>query len=134
MKLAQICKQTLWNLPGEVKRKFAPMPEFDISSNGVEKLLKKLKPHKAAGPDKINPMVLQKLSKTAAPILQVIFTRSLRTGQVPLDWKKANVVPIYKKGLKHQAVNYRPVSLTCICSKVMEHIVASQICRHLKKK
>lgn len=71
------------------------MPEFDISSNGVEKLLKNLKPQKAAGPDKINPKVL---SKTAAPILQTIFTRSLRTGQVPLDWKKANVVPIYKKG------------------------------------
>ena len=133
LKLLQLCKQTLWNLPGEIKRKFAPMPEFDISSNGVEKLLKNLKPHKAAGPDKINPLVLQKLSKTAAPILQTIFTRSLRTGQVPLDWKKANVVPIYKKGSKHLAVNYRPVSLTCICSKVMEHIVASQICRHLKK-
>ena len=40
-------------------------------------------------------------------------------------------VPIYKKGPKHLAVNYRPVSLTCICSKLMEHIMVSQISRHL---
>ena len=65
--------------------------------------------------------------------MQTIQTRYLRTGQEPLDWKKAKVVPIYEKGSKHLAVNYRPVSLTCICSKVLEHIVASKIYRHLKK-
>ena len=50
---------------------------------------------------------------------------------VPEEWRKANVVPIFKKGDHAAASNYRPVSLTSICSKVMEHIVSSQVMRHL---
>ena len=83
--------------------------------------------------DKIHPLALKELRDTLAPILQVIFTESLQSGKLPDDWKTANVVPIYKKGSKHLPVNYRPVSLTCICSKVMEHIIVSQLCRHLEQ-
>ena len=96
-------------------------------------MLGTLKPNKAAGPDKIHPLALKELRDTLAPILQVIFTESLQSGKLPDDWKTANVVPIYKKGSKHLPVNYRPVSLTCICSKVMEHIIVSQLCRHLEQ-
>ena len=66
-----------------------------------------------------------------APILRYIFSRSLSTGEIPDDWRKANVAPIYKKGEKYLASNYRPVSLTCICCKVMEHVIASNIMGHL---
>ena len=55
----------------------------------------------------------------------------LEEGELPWEWKSANVVPIYKKGSKHLPINYRPVSLTCICSKTMEYIMVSQIARHL---
>ena len=57
-----------------------------------------LKPHKASGPDSIPPTVLKELSNEIAPILQIIFQISLTTGQVPDDWKEANVAPIFKKG------------------------------------
>ena len=101
------------------------MPDFTISSDGISKLLKNLKPNKAASPDKIRPLVLRELREEIAPILEAIFTKSLDPGKLPDDWKSANVVPIYKKGSKHLPVNYRPVSLICICSKLMEHIVVS---------
>ena len=52
---------------------------------------------------------------------------------MPSDWKHANVCPIYKKGDKHNAINYRPVSLTCILSKLCEHIISSSIMRHLEQ-
>jgi len=65
-----------------------------------------------------------------APVLEIIFRKSLAWGHVPDDWRNANVAPIYKKGSKSLLINYRPISLTCICSKIMEHIIASNIMQH----
>ena len=67
-----------------------------------------------------------------APILTLIFNLSLETGVVPIDWRKADVVPVYKKGSKSKASrpNYRPISLTCIASKLLEHILVSNIMSH----
>ena len=108
------------------------MPEFTISENGVLKLLGTLKPNKAAGPDKLRPHLLRDLRQTVSPILTRIFTLSYDNACCPEDWKTANVVPAFKKGSKNKAENYRPISLTCICSKMMEHIMVSQINRHNK--
>ena len=89
---------------------FPAMPDIDLSTSSVQKLLDNLKPHKAFGPDSIPPSVLKELSKEIALLLQIILRRSLRptTGQVPEDWKDANVAPIFKKGDRHKPSNYRP--------------------------
>ena len=58
-------------------------------------------------------------------------TRSLATGKVPLDWKKAEVVPIFKKGTKGDTGNYRPVSLKSIPGKMMESILKDKMMDHL---
>ena len=106
------------------------MPDIQVSSNGIEKLLKGLYPHKAAGPDQLKPIVLQTLHKELAPILKLIFQKSLNTGRLHSIWKKANVSPIFKKGDKTEPANYRPISLTCVLCKVFEHVVASGISKH----
>ena len=66
-----------------------------------------------------------------APILTLIYNVSLAQGTVPGDWRQANVAPIFKKEEKYDAANYRPVSLTCICCKTLEHIIVSNINKHL---
>ncbi len=86
-----------------------------ITQEGVRKLLDKINPNKASGPDNIPGRVLKELATEIAPVLTVIFQRSLDTGTLPTTWTQANITPIYKKGSKHAAENYRPVSLTCIC-------------------
>ena len=58
---------------------------------------------------------------------------SSRFDSIPADWTLANVAPIFKKGSKLQAVNYRPVSLTCITCKLFEHIVCKHILGHLEE-
>ncbi len=108
------------------------MPDIVITEPGVRKMLERLKPHKAMGPDEIGPRVLKELAPTIAPILTIIYRRSYETGQIPDDWRRANVVSIYKKGRRCDASNYRPISLTCVCCKVMEHIVASSVMRHAR--
>ena len=60
----------------------------------------------------------------------MIFLKSLATGEVPDDWRTANVTPAFKKGQKYQTENYRPISLTSVCCKIMEHVIASQIMNH----
>ena len=107
------------------------MPEIDISLDGLLKLLKNLKPGKAAGPDRLKPLLLRELREEIAPIIKIIFDRSLQTGKLPAEWLTANVMPVFKKGDKSLAANYRPISLTCILCKALEHILASNIVKHL---
>ena len=57
--------------------------------------------------------------------------KSLYQGQVPEEWRQANVTPIYKKGSKSSPGNYRPVSLTSVCCKLMESIIKDDIMEHL---
>ena len=95
--------------------------------------VKELKTSQGCGPDSIRPKVLKELAPSIAPILQIIFAKSLKTHQVSEDWKQALISPIYKKGDRDCPSNYRPISLTCICSKLMEHIVTSSMITHLER-
>ena len=55
----------------------------------------------------------------------------METGRIPLDWKKAEVTAIFKKGRKSTAGNYRPVSLTCVICKVLETIIRNAMVQHM---
>ena len=109
------------------------MKNFTITENGVYILLSKLNPKKAVGPDNISPRVLVECAREVAPMLTYIFNQSLDSGEVPDDWKQANISPIFKKGRKDLAENYRPVSLTSVVSKVFEHIIFSNVAKHLER-
>jgi hypothetical protein len=114
-------------------RSYQTAPEINTTCTGVLKLLQKLNPKKAAGPDNIRSNILKELAPAIAPILTIIFRKSLETGEVPPDGRSANVSPVYKKGDRHKAENYRPISLACICCKLMEHIITSHIMNHADK-
>ena len=74
------------------------MSDIVVEPYGVEKLLSKVKPSKASGPDEIPCRVLKETAYEIAPILTDIFNCSLSTGILPRDWKSANVAPVFKKG------------------------------------
>ena len=103
------------------------MQNINITETGIKKLLNNLKPHKAAGPDNIPGRILKECSEVISPILLIIFGKSLSCGKIPSEWKHANICPVYKKGDKHDPINYRPISLTCICCKLLEHKSSSPV-------
>ena len=102
-----------------------------VSAAGVTKLLKGLNPSKALRPDELHPRVLKELASELGPVFAHLFQQSIDMGEIPKEWSLANICPLFKKGDGSLACNYRPVSLTCVPCKLIEHIVCSNIMAHL---
>ena len=95
-------------------------------------LLQKLDAYKSMELDGLHPRVLRKLEDVVAKPLSIIFQQSWLTRGVMVDWKLANVTPIFKKGRKDDPSSYRPISLTLVLEKVMERIILGVIMDQLK--
>ncbi|GAB0184114.1 mitochondrial enolase superfamily member 1 [Grus japonensis] len=98
----------------------------------VSDLLYHLDTHKSMGLDGIHPRVLRELVEVLTKPFSIIYQQSWLTREVPVDWRLANVMPIYKKGWKEDPGNYRPVSLTSVPGNVMEQIIVSAITWHIQ--
>jgi hypothetical protein len=86
----------------------------------VKEKIKNLKETSAAGPDVIRPRMLKELADEIAPALVIIFQRSLQYGEVPEDWKTANVTPIFKKGSKAELESI-------LRDKMMQHLLDNNL-------
>ena len=126
-------REDLSTLPDLGQSPHPPMNNIVVHERGVLKLLKGLRPFKATGPDEIPAFILKQAATSLAPYLTRIFQLSLDHGKIPDEWRTANIVPIYKKGDKHQPANYRPVSLTSISCKLLEHVVHSTVMDHFDR-
>jgi len=119
--------------PQDVEQHEAPqLDNIQIRVSDTRKLIRDLKTAGSPGPDKITARLLQQVAWEIAPALTIVFRKSLASGDVPADWRLANVTPIFKKGKKADPGNYRPVSLTSICGKLMEAHLKREITNHLK--
>jgi len=112
---------------------YPDMPNISVHKAGVVKLLRGLNIHKASGPDQVPARLFKELCDVVAPALTFVFQASLYQGKVPSDWSHALVTPLHKKGDRSNPSNYRPISLTSIACKCLEHIVHHQIMSHLNR-
>jgi hypothetical protein len=106
---------------------------ISITPAQVLKKLKSLKVVKSAGPDEIHPRILRELADHLATPMASLFQKSLDEGVLPHGWKEAVVSPIFKKGNRKLAENYRPVSLTSVVCKLMETMVREAVLEHLRR-
>ncbi len=97
----------------------------------VYDILNTLKTTKSAGCDDIPPRLLRICAGGISSSLASLFNRSFSESKVPAEWKKARVVPVFKRGDKSLPTNYRPISLLCVISKVQERIVYNKVLRFL---
>ena len=103
------------------------MTPISISYDDVHTRLSELKSTSSPGPDQIHPFLLKSCAAALAYPLVKIFRKSLAEGEVPREWKRSAVVPLFKNGSRCAAANHRPVSLTSDCCKTMERILAQHI-------
>ena len=92
-----------------------------------------LKINKSQGPDGIHPRVLKELANSLTKPLTILFQEAAEAEQIPEEWRTATVSAIFKKGSKSKAQNYRPVSLTCICCKILESFYRDDIMNHMEE-
>ena len=119
------------NLPRLELRGVPEMSEVTITEQKVLEKIQELKKDSAPGPDGIQTRILKEVAEEISLPLAKIFKHSLDSGQVPADWRCANVTPIFKKGAKSNPGNYRPISLTSVVCKIMEKLMKDAIMQHV---
>ena len=95
-----------------------------FAKEDILRIINNLDPNKTHGHDEIS---IHMLNDLICRPLNIIFKICLRTGKFPLEWKKANTVPIHKKGDKRAVKNYCPVSLLLICGKIFERLLYNEM-------
>lgn len=89
--------------------------------------MKNLDCSKALGPDLIPTIIYKRCYSSLSQSMTILFNLSLATGVIPNEWKTALVIPVFKKGDKASISNYRPISLLCIISKILERCIYNHI-------
>lgn len=127
------------NTEREVDRVYSALEQTEIDVNEIDftspreiaAIIAKFKPKKAPGMDGIQNIVLKNLPRKAIVLLTNIFNACLRRGYFPKEWKIAKVLAFRKPGKdKLFPQNYRPISLLCTTSKILEKIILNRIHKH----
>ena len=128
-------KENLTSVPAlqQMFCQYGQLLDIHVDDSVVMKKLEKLRQDKAPGADDIQPRYLKEIAEEICHALTIILRKSLDQGIIPEDWRIANVSPIFKKGSRGKASNYRPVSLTSQVCKVYESILRDAILEHLIK-
>ena len=98
-----------------------------FSKDNIAKLIQNLDPNKAHGHDQISIRMLKLCSNLICKSLGIIFNRCLETDTFQNDWKKGNVVPVFKKGDEEILTNYRPILLLPVCGKIFEKLIFNKM-------
>lgn len=109
-----------------------PLSNAFFSDHFVLTHLRRVREGAASGPDGIPARILHKCAVAIAPFLASLFNVSLASGCIPLDWKNANIVPVFKSGVKEDVNNYRPVALTSVVCKLLEKMLSYSILEHFQ--
>jgi hypothetical protein len=126
--------ENLTNVPTLSVEGIEVLETIEMTDEKVYEALKKLKPNKTGGVDGLNSTFIIGVAEAIVEPLRIIYTKTLSSGVVPIDWKNANVTAIFKKGSKKNPENYRPVSLTSHACKCFERVLKDEIVNHLENK
>ena len=114
-------------------REFDYLGQLIVTPTMVAMKLRDMKDNKSPGVDRIPPKLLLEIVEQISTPLATVFNLSLEEGIVPLEWKEANIIPLFKKGSRNKSENYRPVSLTSVICKLLERVIKDHLVDFLVK-
>ena len=100
---------------------------FITNTKVIRKMLAKIGKNKSVGPDGVPGEILKLGGVAMTPYLAGLLEISLNNATIPSDWKRTKVVPIYKGSDRSAVSNYRPISLTSVVCKQLEHVIAGYL-------
>ena len=106
------------------------LANIEFTKNDIKRIICKLDPNKAHGHDMISIRMLKMSGDAIIGPLFKIFKNCLKCGIFSDDWKKGNIIPMFKKGDEQNTRNYCPFSLLPICSKIFERIIYDNILKY----
>ena len=98
-----------------------------MTRNDVNECINALTNKKCEGFDRISVCVLKDCKTMLLDPFVDLFAKIYKTGLIPEQWKVSKIVPIFKKGNKHEIENYRPIANLCSTSKIFEKLILRQI-------
>ena len=116
----------------EIQPPLSTLGEITTTEENLRDKMKKLKKHKSNRNDNISVNILSEVPNMAIQLAK-LFSLSTELGQLPQDWRDANITPLHKKGSRTAKNNYRPVSLTSQVCKLLERIVLEHVQDHIEK-
>ena len=114
------------------QNRLSRMDPIIFGVEGIKKLLQNLLWKKANGPDNIPTRLIKDTAPEITEVVYFLLNQAYSLSQFPADWCKANVEAIFKKAAKQDSNNYRPVSLTVVLCKLIEHVIYRSIMQHLE--
>ena len=117
--------------PEQFPRAEARLDTIEITAADVVEAINSIQCSKAPGPDSITPFILKNIASSISKPLSLLFNFSLSSSKFPDLLKSSTVIPIFKKGVRSDPKNYRPISLTSIISKVFEKAVLKYLLPYL---
>lgn len=106
----------------------------DVDEDNIISAINEMPNNTSSGPDTWPAILLKKCKAPLAKPLKIMWKLSLKTGEIPKELLNAYITPIYKKGDKCSAANYRPISLTSLIIKIIERIIRKHIIKYLEER
>jgi hypothetical protein len=105
----------------------ATLEDFDTSPSTISSILKKLDTNKSRGPDNLPPALFKQTQSLTRSISTTLFNKIKQTSNFPEQWKIGRITPIFKKGNRAYATNYRPITLLNIVPKLLERCIFNAV-------
>ena len=109
------------------------LPHFDISDEDIISAISSIPSSSASGPDGVPAILLKNCAKELCHPIKIIWEESFTSGVVPKFYKETNITPLFKKGDRAKAVNYRPVALTSLVIKIYERVLRKNMVDFIEK-
>ena len=109
-----------------------PLADFFVTEKEIESAINEIKNHSACPQNAIPAVILKNCKYSLSFPLKMFFQKSFDQGLVPKSYKTQQIIPLFKKGMKTDPKNYRPISITSHIIKILERVIRTKLVKYFE--